>query len=75
MNPDPGPRKVPDVQDADFMLSAEGGFVVDSPPLPHVAVGRTADVINVLLVPARPGPFSPVKEFLPYDEPIFRPMG
>src|SRR5260370_773452 len=35
---DSGARKVPDVQDADFTLSAGGGFVVDSPALPQIAV-------------------------------------
>jgi hypothetical protein len=62
-----------DDQAAVFMLSAGDGFVVDNPELPKIAVGRTADVINVLLVPARPDPFPP---FLPVEIPRpFRPMG
>ena len=69
VNPDPGARQVPDVQDADFTVCAGDGFVVDSPGLPHIAVGKTADVINVLLVPARLHPFPPVKTFRPFDEP------
>jgi hypothetical protein len=46
-------------QAAAFTLSAGDGFVVDNPELPKIAVGRTADVINVLLVPARPDPSPP----------------
>jgi len=69
VNPDPGARKVPDVQDADFPLSRGDGFVVNSPALPHIAVGKTADAINVLLVPARLHPFSPVKKISPIYEP------
>jgi hypothetical protein len=69
VNPDPGARKVPDVQDADFPLSTGDGFVVNSPALPHIAVGKTADAINVLLVPARLHPFSPVKKISPIYEP------
>ena len=69
VSPDPGARKLPDVQDADFALSAEGGFVVDSPALPHIAVRKTAEAIYVLLVPAPPHPVSPVKKFRPFDEP------
>ena len=69
VSPDPAARKVPDVQDADFMLSAADGFAVNSPALPHIAVGRTADAINVLLVPAHLDPFSPVTKFRPFDEP------
>jgi hypothetical protein len=57
MSPGPGPRGLRDVQYAEFTLSAGGGFVVDSPALPQIAVGKTADVINVLLVPARSDPF------------------
>jgi hypothetical protein len=52
---DPGPRGV---QYVDFTLSAREGFVVDGRGLPWIGVGRTADVINVLLVPSRPGPFA-----------------
>jgi hypothetical protein len=68
-------------QAAAFTLSAGDGFVVDNPELPKIAVGRTADAINVLLVPARPdpdpepGPFSVVEEIRPYSDPVFRPMG
>ena len=69
VNPDPGAREVPDVQDADSTLSAGDGFVVNSPALPRIAVGKTADAINVLLVPARPHPFPPVKKIRPFDEP------
>jgi hypothetical protein len=65
VNPDPGARGLPDVQYADFRPSAGDGFVVDNPELPEIAVGRTADVINVLLVPADPGPFPP---FRPYGD-------
>lgn len=70
VNPDPGAREVPDVQEADFMLSTGDGFVVDSLALPHVAVGKTADAINVLLVPARPHPFPPVEKFSPVGSPV-----
>jgi hypothetical protein len=48
----PGPRTVRDVQYVDFTLAAGDGFVVDSPALPQIAVGKTADAINVLLIPA-----------------------
>ena len=69
----PGPYMVRDVQYLDFTLSAEDGFAVDSPALPHIAVDKTADAINVLLVPARPDPdpfsFSPVKEIRPARKP------
>jgi hypothetical protein len=58
-------------QDADFTLSTGDGFVVISPALPHIAVGNTADAVNVLLVPVRPHPFPPVKDFLPYHDPPF----
>ena len=77
----PSPYMVRDVQYLDFTLSAEDGFVVDSRALPHIAVDKTADAINVLLVPARPDPdpdpdpFSPVKKIRPYSDPVFRPMG
>jgi hypothetical protein len=69
-NPDPGARSVPDVQEADFTLSARDAFVVDCPALPWIAVGKTADAINVLLVPAcpDPSPFPPVKKIRPFDE-------
>jgi hypothetical protein len=88
VNPDPGARKVPDVQEADFLLSTGDGFVVNSRPLPHIAVGKTADAINVLLVPPRSPlfSFSPVEEIRPTrkpepDSPVrnpgsgFRPWG
>jgi hypothetical protein len=52
----PGPGRVRDVQYVDFTLAAGNGFVVDSPELPQIAVGKTADAINVLLVSAAPGP-------------------
>ena len=67
----PGPHRVRDVQYLDFTLSAEDGFVVDSPALPHIAVDKTADEINVLLVPARPRdplPFPPA-EISPLHKP------
>jgi hypothetical protein len=69
VRPDSDAREVPDVQDADSTLSAGDGFVVNSPALPRIAVGKTADAINVLLVPARPHPFPPVKKIRPFDEP------
>jgi hypothetical protein len=74
-----GPRTVREVQYVDFTLSVGDGFVVDSPALPHIAVGKIADAINVLLVPARPDrdpdPLSPVEKIRPYSNPVFRPMG
>jgi hypothetical protein len=54
-----------------YTLSAEDGFVLDSPALPHIAVGRIADAINVLLVPAYSDPFSPVEEIRPHSNPVF----
>lgn len=60
----PGPRTVRDVQYVDFMLSAGNGFVVDSQELPQIAVGKTADAINVLLIPAPPDPDPDPDHFL-----------
>jgi hypothetical protein len=74
-----------DVQYVDFTHSTEDGFVVDSPALPRIAVGKTADAINVLLVPARPTPTaspgsSPQRLTLPactlvFDTNWVRPFG
>jgi hypothetical protein len=58
-------------QDEGFTLSSGGGFVVNSPALPHLAVGTTVDAVIVLLVPVRPHPFPPVKEPRPFREPLF----
>jgi hypothetical protein len=66
VSPDPDARRLPDVQYADFRLSAGGGFVVDNPELPQIAVGKNADAINVLLVPDRSDPF-PLGKLRPYD--------
>ena len=43
--------------------------------LPHIAVGKTADAINVLLVPDRPDPFrlKPIQQIRPYKR--FRLLG
>jgi hypothetical protein len=67
VSPDPGARKVRNVQHVDLTLSGEDVFVVDSPALPHIVVGKIADAINVLLVPARPDPFLPAKISPLYD--------
>jgi hypothetical protein len=75
VSPDPGARKVPDVQGVDFTLSAGDGFVVDSPALPHIAVGKIADAINMLLVSARPDPpvvISPLHDMGP-GSPVRKP--
>jgi hypothetical protein len=70
VRPDPGARKVPDVRYRDFTLSAGGGFVVDRQALPHIAVGKAADAVNMLLVPARPDPNPDPDSFplRPYDD-------
>jgi hypothetical protein len=75
-----GARKVPDVRDVDFTLSAGDVCVVDSRALPYIVVGKSADAINVLLVPDPPDPFSlsPVKEIAPVlkqepDSPVRKP--
>ena len=62
VSPDPGPSRVPGVQYEDFPLSAGDEFVVDCSALSRIAIGATADAINVLLVTALPNPFS----FRPY---------
>ena len=68
VRPDPGARKVPDVRRVNFTLSAGDGFVVDSPALPRIAVGKIADAINLLLVRACRAPFLPA-ELSPLHEP------
>ena len=68
VSPGSGARRVLDVQDTSFTLSAGGGFVVNRPALPNIAVGKTANEIIVLMVPARPHPFPPVKKIRPFDE-------
>ena len=70
LHQDPGARKVLDVQGGNFTLSTGAGFVVDSPELPHIAVGKTADAINVLLVPAGTDPFTlrPYQDIRPYHD-------
>jgi hypothetical protein len=80
VGPNPGAHRVGDVQYMDFTLSAGGGFVVYGPGLPRIAVGKTADAINVLLVPDPPFPFSfsPVEEIRPTrrlepDSPVRNP--
>jgi hypothetical protein len=78
VSPDPGARRLPDVQHVDFRLSAGNGFVVDNPELPQIAVSKTADAINVLLIPDRSDPFTlrpydPIQPIRPFD-PI-QPLG
>lgn len=73
VRPDPGARKVPDVRRVNFTLSAGDGFVVDSPALPRIAVGKIADAINLLLVRACRAPFLPA-ELSPLHEPKFGPI-
>jgi hypothetical protein len=75
MSRGPGVRKVPDVQRANFTLSTGDGFVVNSPALRDIAVGKTADAINLLLVwPLRySDPFPPVEPLYPTQGPYRRP--
>ena len=88
VNPDPGARQVLDMQDAGFTFSRGDGFVVDSPGLPQIAVGKAADAIYVLLggaprradrapplVPATPAPRdTPVRVRLVWDAGIPSPV-
>ena len=72
VSPDPGARRLPDVQYVDFWLSAGDGFVVDNPELPQIAVSKAADGINMLLVPDRSDPFTPrphdpIQPIRPFD--------
>jgi hypothetical protein len=75
--------RVWNVQCRAFTLSAEDGFVLDSPALPLIAVGNFAGAINVLLRRARrpdppppdrspPDPFS-LGKLRPHADPIFKP--
>ena len=57
--PDPKAPKVQAVQYVDLTLSAEDGSVLDSPALPQIAAGETADAINALLGPRDLPPVPP----------------
>src|SRR5579859_8125560 len=60
VSPDPGARKVRDVQYRDFTLSAGDGTALDRPERLQIAVGNFADAISVLLCRALyPEPFPP----------------
>jgi hypothetical protein len=64
--PDPNARKVQAVQYVDLTLSAEYGSLINSPALPEIATGETADVINRLLRPTtRPTTRPPVPDRTP----------
>jgi len=53
-SPDPSASKVQAVQYVDLALSAEDGSLINSPALPQIAAGETADAINWLLGPDDP---------------------
>jgi hypothetical protein len=68
--------KVWDVQCRGFTLSAEGGFVLDSPALPLIAVGNFAGAINMSLRPPRSDPPREAPPRLPVEPPLpHGPMG
>jgi hypothetical protein len=68
--PDPNARKVQAVRYVDLTLSAEYGSLINSPALPEIATGETADVIDRLL---RPTARSPVRDPTPQPPPRPRP--
>jgi hypothetical protein len=61
VSPDPDARKVEAVQYVDLIVSAKDGSVLDSPALPQIAAGETADVINRLLGPDDLRPDDPTQ--------------
>jgi hypothetical protein len=73
-SPGTGPPRMQGAKYKDLTLSAEDGFVVDCSALSRIAVRRTADAINVLLIKPPPHPFPPpVKELFPVKEPRSQP--